>query len=50
MRNRSEEQIVKEIRETHKQLASLHEELFGKLSLEDTPSQDTKPKVTATKN
>jgi molybdopterin converting factor small subunit len=36
MQIRSEEQIVKEIKETHDKLASLHEELFSKLSLNNT--------------
>ncbi len=36
MQIRSEEQIVKEIKATHEKLASLHEELFNKLSLNNT--------------
>ena len=46
MQNRSKEQIIQDIKETHKRLASLHEELFSKLSLGETQQQDNRSKNT----
>ena len=47
MLNRSEEQIIQDIRDTQKRLTNLHEELFDKLSLDQTIDKATKPKATS---
>ena len=46
MLNRSEEQIIQDIRDTQKRLTNLHEELFNKLSLNQAKGKATKPKAT----
>lgn len=49
MQNRSKEQIVKEIKATHEKLANLHEELFNKLSLNNTAKDKEATKDTVLK-
>ena len=50
MQNRSKEQIVKEIKATHEKLANLHEELFNKLSLNNTVKDKEATKDTHNKD